>query len=235
MKKTSIIYTCFNPNRVLAQISMATLANIRRYTEPDEYELIVIDCVPKAEMLDDYGALKLGSDGHHVKTETDPGYCEAMNMGAKLATGDYLCFVENDIFLFEDWLPNLRYYLDNDLADVIIPDQVPRTREEMLKFRKMTFEEAMSPGIQEQGLMMIKKEIFEKTGGWDGRFREVYGWAAFKVRLTKLSPSPRIFTTLKVQMSHIAGLTYFFSAEGDSQRFDKATSVEAKILKDYNG
>ena len=229
--KVSIIYTAYNPTKMIAQVSMATLANIRKYTEPEDYELIVIDSAPKFQMLDDYGALQLDRDGKYVVVEEDEGYCAAMNRGAKLAKYDYLCFIENDIFVVEDWLEDLRYYLDNELADVIVPDQIPRTREEILKFRDMSFEAAQTPGIQEQGMMMIRKEIFEKTGGWPEEFKKVYGWAAFKPRLTGVTKL--ISTTHKVQIGHIAGLTFFHDHGTRFKEFDKEMGEEAEALKKY--
>src|SRR3990167_9513969 len=138
--KTSIIFTAYSANINLAQMSMTALANIRKYTDSDDYELIVIDNEPKSSIKDDYKALKLGSDGHYIINDKDIGYPGSMNQGAKLATGEYLLFMENDILVWENWLTDLRYYLDNNLADTIGPDQIPRTREEILKFRKLPFE-----------------------------------------------------------------------------------------------
>src|SRR5574337_1362293 len=109
MVKTSIIMTSYIPQKFIAEITMATIANITRYTNPDKYELILVDCSPKYEVRDDYQVLKIDK---HLKIDPDPGYYEAMNIGAKEAQGDYLCFIENDIFVWEGWLEGLEYYLD---------------------------------------------------------------------------------------------------------------------------
>lgn len=230
-KKVSIIYTCFNPTRVITQITMATLANIRRYTDPKDYELIVVDSVPKYGIMDDYNVLKLGSDGHYIKEDEDKGYYAAMNRGASLATGDYLCFIENDIFVFENWLKDLVYYLDNDLCDVIVPDQVPRSRKEVLKFRKMSHEDSMFNGIQEQGLLLMKRGVFNSIGGWDERFFKIYGWKAFG--LTLANKGLRVNSTTKVNISHIAGMSYFHDYENNYKGLNEEMDKELKIIKEY--
>lgn len=210
---------------------MATLANIRRYTDKDDYELIVVDTTPKHKMMDDYGALELGSDGHYIVEDEDKGYYAAMNRGASLATGEYLCFIENDIFVFENWLTDLRYYLENDICDVIVPDQVPRKREEILKFREMSYEENMFNGIQEQGLLMMRRSDFERVGGWDDRFFKVYGWKAFRITLD--TKGLRVNSTTKVNISHIAGMSYFFDYEENYDHLNEEMTKESAIIKEH--
>lgn len=233
MKKSSIIFTCWNQAQSLAQISMCALASIRAYTNPAEYELIVVDTMPKFEMLDSYHVLDFKGEKtkntKYIRNKEDKGYCANMNQGAKLATGDYLVFYENDIIVSENWLPNLRYYLDNDLADVVCPNQVLGYWQQMEEYKKKSFEEAISPGIQEQGMMMIRKEIFEKTGGWDERFKKIYGWAAYKKRLVVVTS--RIITTDKVFINHIAGSTYWWSVYYDKENYEKVGHQEALVLE----
>jgi GT2 family glycosyltransferase len=226
MKKTSIIFTSFNLTNLLANIGMLALSNIRLYTEPSEYELIIIETTPKYALKDHWGGLEL-KKAIHVINEEDKGYCADMNQGAALATGDYLCFIENDIFVYEGWLPTLRYYLDNDMADAIIPNQIPVTRAQHKLYEKMTWEEAYNPGVQEAGMIMMTREAFDKADGWDPRFREIFGWAAMEKRLVR--SGSRIRTTHKTSVGHIRGATYYHHLDTDKVRLDKVQDVEAKI------
>ena len=227
--KTSIIFTAYSANINLAQMSMSTLANIRQYTDPKDYELIVIDNEPKSAIKDDYGALKLGSDGHYIINEKDKGYPAAMNQGAKLATGQYLLFMENDIFVWENWLPRLRYYLEHNLTDTIGPDQVPHTRKEVLKYRRMSYEKAMTPGIQEQGMIMMKRSKFETTGGWDEKYWKFFGWPPFITKITRMGF--RVNNTKKVLITHVCGTTVYDEYSKNNAKFNKDMKNEAKILK----
>jgi len=226
--KTSIVFTAYSANINLAQMSMTALANIRKYTDPDDYELIVIDNEPKNSIKDDYGALKLGSDGHYIINEKDIGYPASMNQGAKLANGEFLLFMENDILVWENWLPDLKYYLKHDLADTISPDQIPRTREEVLNFRKKSYEESMMPGIQEQGMIMMRKELFEKTGGWEEKYWKFFCWPPFTQKLSELNA--RVSCTTKVQISHICGATVYDNYSKDKVKFDADMKLEADML-----
>lgn len=216
----------------MAFCSMAAIASIRAYTNPDEYELIIIETLvdSKVKIEDFHNNLQLDRARHIIHKEEDRGNSADMNEGAKLATGDYLVFCENDVFVHENWLTDLRYYLDNDLADVIIPNQIYQSWDKMKEYKKQTYEQSISPGIQEQGLMMIRKETFDKTGGWDKRFKKVYGWAAFQTRLRKVTS--KIFTTDKVFITHIPGSSYWYSMIYDKENYDKIVHKEAEIIKE---
>jgi glycosyltransferase involved in cell wall biosynthesis len=212
MPKVSIIMTAYNPSRYLVEMTMASLANITRYTDADMYELILMDCAPKHNIRDDYGVLKIDK---HLKPEIDPGYYEAMNIGAGLAEGEYLCFIENDMFVSEGWLNDLCYYLDNDLLDAVIPDQFPRSRDKIKEFYAMTYEEALNAAGIEQGLVLIRKSSFDKIGGWQ-KIGAQMGWQNFYSRIN--DAGVRLGNTAKVLISHICGATYFYKVENE---FDK--------------
>lgn len=213
--KVSIIMTAYNPTHYLVEMTMAALANITRYTDTDLYELILMDCAPKHNIRDDYGVLKIDL---HVKLNTDPGYYAAMNEGAKLANGDYLCFIENDMFVYENWLTDLCYYLDNNLLDAVIPDQFPRSRDRIKEYQNMTHEEALNAAGTEQGLVLIRKESFKKIGGWKKKGAEM-GWRRFYANLADNGVS--LGNTAKVIITHICGATYFYKLENESEKLSK--------------
>ena len=58
-KLTSIIMTCFNETKFQSHMSMEALANIVKFTNRDEYELIVMDPIPKWPLRDDYKVLDI--------------------------------------------------------------------------------------------------------------------------------------------------------------------------------
>src|SRR3990167_11286650 len=115
--KVSIIFCLFDFSRTLRHMTMASLANIRRFTDDEDYELILVDNVPVFPIRDDYFVLRL--EDMKIKTnKKDHGYYKSLNEGAKLAKGKYLCFIQPDVFVHEGWLDGLCHYLDNDIADV---------------------------------------------------------------------------------------------------------------------
>ena len=182
---------------------MTAVANITRYTNTEEYELIIVDCCPKWALRDD---LHVFTVKKFMTLEQDPGYFASMNIGAKEAKGKYLCFIENDVFVQENWLPDLRRYLEGNMADAILPNQMPMTRAEQLQLYEYDYEEAIGKARREQGLVLIKREAFDKIGGWDIKMPVGYGWRRFYNQLTDNNIS--LIDTAKVTVTHIAGATY---------------------------
>lgn len=210
--KVSIIYCLFDFSRTLRHMTMASLANIRRFTD-EPYEIILVDNVPEIDgqkvhhkLRDDYFVLRL--DEMKIKVnQKDHGYYKSLNEGAKLATGKYLCFIQPDVFVHEGWLEGMAYYLDNDLGDVVWPDQFPSTREWIKESYTASYEDSMNKGGKEAGCLMITREMFDKSGGWDDRLFNEYGEAAFFNRLDKAGARP-VYTN-KSLITHItAGTRY---------------------------
>ena len=52
-KLTTIIMPAYVQTKLSAHITMAALLNITRYTDPDDYELILIHDIPKEPIRDD--------------------------------------------------------------------------------------------------------------------------------------------------------------------------------------
>jgi glycosyltransferase involved in cell wall biosynthesis len=168
MKEVSIILNSFNPTLFHAQMTKECLAAIRKFTDREDYELIVIDNAPASPITDEYDVLKLHEE-KYVRNEVDVGVCGSYNQGAKLAEGKYLVFIQSDVFVTEGWLPNLIWYLKNGW-DVAYPHQINHTREDIKFLYECPFD-AVPWGYRDAGLLMITKEGFDKTGGWNERLK----------------------------------------------------------------
>ena len=223
-KMTSIILTCYNQTRFQAHMSMACIANITRYTDPDQYELIVMDADSKYPIRDDYKVLKIDK-----LVPTKNGYTASMNEGVKLATGDYLVFMQNDVFVWEDWLTDLRWYLENGKADCVIPDQVPRDREFVKSSYSMEMDEAMKFGSRDAGLLMIKKEAFNRTGGWNEKL-SLLAERDFYQRMG--NNNVKQVDTCKVMITHIMAATNLYRLETDSEDYEEKMRKDAETLND---
>jgi len=211
--KVSIIYCMFNYSRTVTHMAMASLADIRRYTDENDYELVIVEnpAVINGEPMmhrirDEYGVLRLDDEKRKVNKK-DVGYYKSLNQGAKLAKGKYLVFIQPDVFVHEGWLDHLCYYLDNDMYDVVWPDQFPESREFIKKSYDMSYEEATNFGGREAGCLIITREGFDKTGGWDERLFNEYGEAAFYMIIE--NAGLRWTGTCKSRITHItAGTRY---------------------------
>lgn len=221
-KLTSIIMTCYNQSLWMSQLTMASVANVTRYTDPEDYELILMSDSEKFPVRDDHKVLKID---RYEKTQGFT-YTKAMNEGVKLSKGEYLVFLQNDVFVWEDWLPILRFYLDSGI-ECIWPDQRPRDREFVKKAQRMSLEEAMQYGSRDAGLMMITRGAFERTGGWDEELT-LLAEKDFYERLAKAGV--KIADTCKVMISHIMAATNFARMHENPKEYDDMMKKDAAKL-----
>ena len=223
-KLTSIICSSFNNTRQNTHITMLCLQNIVQYTNPDEYELILVDPAPQYPVRDDYKVLKIDK---WVKPKKDPGYPAGMNMGAKMAKGDYLCFIQNDVFVNEGWLEGLRFYLENGY-DTVWPDQVPRSREYILEtYKRDPLDPESLKGGRDEGLFMMTKEAFKKTGGFPEDLSILVA-RGFYDRMNKAGVNWT--DTNKVHISHITASTNLSTMDTNPKLYNKRMERDAKKL-----
>ena len=216
---TSCIVVGYHKTPLSAHISMACLANITKYTDIEDYELILIEDVPEYNVRDDYHVLKIDK---HIILDEYTNYSKKMNIAAKEAQGDVLCFVQNDVFVWEGWLGGLRYYLDSGQGDAIIPAQFPCTRQQMLDSYDMTMDEGLNQGARDACMIMITREAFDRTGGFNEDL-QAFVEADFYERMSKAGVNQ--VTTNKVQITHLTLGTHY----QDMKAFDKKVDHDSRI------
>lgn len=202
-------------------MTMASIANITRYTDPKEYELILMSNDEKFPVRDDYKVLKIDT---YWKTQGYT-YTQAMNLGAEKATYDILAFIQNDVFVWEGWLKNLRYYIEKQITDCIFPDQCPRDREFVKKSYSMNYEEAMKYGSRDAGLFLIRKDAFKKTGGWNEELT-LLAEKDFYERMG--NNGVRMNDTCKVMISHIMAATNLDRLDTNPEEYNRMMEEDAK-------
>lgn len=223
MKKgfTTVIVVGYHPTSVSAHMTMACLANITKYTDSKDYELILIEDTPKVNIRDDYHVLKI--DQHIILDKWTP-FSKKVNMAAKEAKGEYLAIIQNDCFVWEGWLTNCRYYLEQDKADAIVPDQVPRSRQYILDSYKDTLDEGFDKGAKDACMMYLRKESFDKAKGYNEKIQSLVE-GDFYHRL--MNAGVRLDSTNKVQVTHITLATHY----QDMKEFDKKLHFDS-LVKD---
>ena len=88
------------------------IASIQEFMTDDNYEIIVVDNGSRPEEF----ALLDGQESescHIVRMDVNTGFGTGNMMGASHAQGDYLCFLNSDVFLVEDCVTPLCRYLDS--------------------------------------------------------------------------------------------------------------------------
>ena len=226
-KLTSIIVSSLNNTRFSCHMTMQCLANITKFTNPEEYELILIDPDPKYPVRDDYKVLKIDK---WLKLKPDPGYTAGMNLGVKESEGDYLVFIQNDVFVHEGWLPSLRQYLETGDCDVVFPDQVPRNRQYVLEtYKRNPFDPESMKGGRDAGLLMITRRGFLLTEGWN----EKLGFLCDKDFYDRMHKADLRWTdTNKIIITHIMAATNLQLMEEKPKEYDRRMARDAKLLND---
>lgn len=205
-------------------MTMTAIDCIGKYTNVDEYELIVVDPEPSEAIRDDYHVLPQFT---WLKPSPDPDYSACMNLGAEQAKGEYLVFIQNDVFVQENWLPGLRQYIEGGF-DVVFPDQVPRDRKYVLdSYKRLAFEPESMKGGRDAGLIMMTKKIFKKVGGWNPELSLLTEGDMYQ-RLGKVGA--RWTDTNKVFITHIMGGTNWTQHANDREEYNRRMDKDAKLL-----
>lgn len=218
--------TAYNVEKYQVHMTMLAIDCITKYTEPWDYELILMSDSECAPVRDDYHTLKIDK---YIKTKGE-SYTQAMNHGAREASGDVLVFIQNDVFVHEGWLEDLLYYIEVMDFECVFPDQAPRTREYIKETYKLEMEDARK-GSRDAGLMMITREAFERVGGWNEELTLLCE-RDFYERMLKVSV--RWTDTCKVQIAHIMAATNLHRLDTNPKEYEEMMTHDANILNHEN-
>lgn len=174
----SIILNSYSPNKAQRHMDMECIAEIRKYTDGD-YEIIIIDNDQSHRFRDDYGVLA----PYTLIEQENTNVYESYNKGAEIAKGDKLFFIQSDVYVHEGTINKLAKYLDS--YDMAFPQQVPISRKDVLEIYKLADGELAHVGQRDAGLLAITREAFVRAGGWDARFHNLLGEAAFYARCAR--------------------------------------------------
>jgi len=222
--KVSIIMTAYNIEKYQVHMTMLAVDCITKYTEPWDYELILMSDSECAPVRDDYKTLKIDK---YIRTEGE-SYTQAMNHGAREAKGEVLVFIQNDVFVTEGWLEDMLYYIEVMGFDAVFPDQVPRSREYIKESYKLEMDdpEAMKGG-RDAGCLMITREAFDRTGGWDEELTLLCERDFYR----RMGDAGVNWTdTRKVQINHVAAATNLHRLDTKPEEYESMMKKDADKL-----
>ncbi len=184
--KLSIIIVTWNT----ADTTLKCIQSIKKNLLNFNYEIIVVD---NASTDDTLAKLKKESGLIVLENKVNLGFGAGNNIGAKIAKGEYLLFLNSDMELVDNKLIEMyKYliknsrigiiapkYLNTDLSDQgsAWPPQTPLNAFKEFWLGQKTYSKYI-PQSKEPvevfsvsgGAMMIKKSLFNKIGGWDKRY-----------------------------------------------------------------
>ena len=180
-KKVSIIIPVFN------QIAFTKncIESIKRYTKVN-YEIIIVDNGSVDNSTEELMKFQEDIDLIIIRNDRNLGFGQANNQGAKLATGEFLLFLNNDTeVLRTDWLKKLLSEAKKGVGLVGGSGGLLGIDDEnkSLNHRYATLKGTYN--YIEGWCMLIRRELFEVIGGFDKDFGMALGEDAdlsFKVR-----------------------------------------------------
>ena len=163
--KISIITVCYNSEKTIRD----TIESVLNQTYKD-YEYIIVDGQSKDSTLDiinEYKAINLIS-------EKDNGLYDAMNKGIQKATGDIIGIINSDDVLYDENV--FQTIIDNyDDATEILYGDVKYYDEDFNEVIRdyVSGEKENNAWCPAHPTMYIRKEVFDKIGLYDTKFRIV--------------------------------------------------------------
>lgn len=218
----SIILNSYSPGKWQRHMDMACIADIRRFTDA-EVEIIIVNNDNTHRFRDDYGVL-----APYALVDYRGNVYESYNFGASLASGDKLMFIQNDVYVHERTIDKLAVYLDR--WDVCYPQQVELSRAQIKQIYDTPDGQLVGFGWRDAGLLAITRAAFTKTGGWDSRFSNLLGEAAFYAKIDQAGLSWTDQTNAIV--THIKAAN---NLAKDTALYNQQMEHDAQLLKKEYG
>ena len=204
------------------------------------YELILVDngSVGGKELLRDNADVL-------VTNKENLGFAKGCNQGFKLATGDWICCMNNDIFVWEGWLEALIEVFDKkENCGVSMPALFREERDarKVLEIDKIDLSknhDKFGEGAEFGSCWLTKKSILDKVGLFDENFKVGFGedrdlWRRMRRDgyETYRTHNTRVFHQGNVTMSKITERTTFTFPNRAYLKQIRELEVNGKILND---
>ena len=144
--------------------------SINLYT--DDFELILV--VEGTEVIKDIEALIanewIDKSIIIIQNKEPKGYAGALNTGLELATGKYICFMNNDTVAVPGWMSSmLKGFKDN--VGMVVPTFWGSGGRQSIEWNDGTEFDYVDNVFSIIGVcFLIKREVLDKIGNWDESF-----------------------------------------------------------------
>jgi GT2 family glycosyltransferase len=174
----SIIILTYNNLEITKQCIESILKN----TNKTHYEIIVVDngsTDKTSEYLQSFSSFQL------ILNKENYGFPKGCNQGYEIAKGNYICLLNNDTIVTENWLERLIYHLNNGF-DIVGPCsnfvdgkqqvnlEIYNNETELNQIAENFYNKNQYKSESVNWIigfcMLIKKEVIEKIGLFDEKF-----------------------------------------------------------------
>ena len=189
LPKVSIIIVNYNGKKLL-ETCLESLFNIKY----DDFEIILVDNNSTDDSVDfittNYPSIIL------IKLDSNKGFAEPNNIGAKIAKGKYLLFLNNDTIVTPDFISEMVNTVENDKkiaicqslllkSDYTIDSSGDFIDELGVCYNSKSFVNGIREISSARGAsMLIQKKIFDELSGFDETFFATFedvdlGWRSW--------------------------------------------------------
>jgi len=219
-KKVSIIMLTFNQ---LADTKQALESLFKTTQYP--YELIFIDNGSKDGTIKYLEKLKEDrSDIKIIQNDINLGFAKANNQGIKVATGEYILLLNNDVILTNFWLERMINCLESDMGiglvgpctnhavgQQVVNYELKKNFSDINKFAEILAIKNVGKWVETHRIigfcMLMKRELIEKVGLLDEQFGPG-GYEDYDYCLRVLLAGYKIVIASDVFIYHIGGRGY---------------------------
>ena len=202
---TSIIILCHNTDYSLFHYTGNCIGSVKEHTKLP-YEIILVDngSTVKPGKLSDYKVDKL------VVNEENKGVSVGWNQGVRVSSGEYICFLNNDAMVFDNWLEDLQEALQQVelvMATPMYGEPFSRAVEAAQKralWNDQPIDSSFSD-FRDFSCVLAKKELFNEVGLFDEQFFAYCEDLDFMRRMDQLGK--KYASTKKVNIYHVIGAT----------------------------
>lgn len=237
MKKVSIITLCFNQ---LENSTKLFIESLYKFTDPELFELIIVNnnsTDGTFEYLENikeaYNNIKI------IHNDKNLGYAGGNNQGLKIASGEYLFLLNNDLLFTPNWLQNMIKILDKNkkigilapmtnfcgLEKQLVKNAKSLTVENYINLYNQEIKADNTYSYNDKIIFFccgMRRDIFEKVGFLD----ENFGMAWFEdddysLRVLYAGYKPAIANGIFVYHNHSQTSSKLYDSTSGKEIFEK--------------
>lgn len=247
--KLSIIIVTWNT----ADTTLKCIQSIKKNLLNFNYEIIVVD---NASTDDTLAKLKKESGLIILENKVNLGFGAGNNIGAKIAKGEYLLFLNSDMELVDNKLIEMyKYQTENPNIGIIAPKFLNTDKSEqgsvfppqtcLNAFREFWLgQKAYSKYVPKTnspvevfslsgGAMMIKKSLFNQIGGWDKRYFMYFEDLELCRQVRKLGYKICFYPDCKLIHRHGTSGKFLADSSNQWRRLIPSSKIYHGIIKHY--
>lgn len=160
----SLIIPCYNAvqtlEKCLDSVILQSYKNI---------EIIIVDDGSTDETSKVYEKYESKDKRIKILKQTNSGVAKARNKGVKVATGEYICFVDSDDWVETNYCSELYHLLVNENADIAVVEAIYEDRNGKIVFEKPISTEKVYDG--KRALALLLEDEIIQSHPWGKLYR----------------------------------------------------------------